>query len=75
LNAPGSEYKDFHYNFFARFGNWLLLFTNFVPISLIVTLEMIHIGQVIYMYIDREMVSKSGFKTVVQSSNLNDELG
>ena len=31
--------------FFIRFGNWLLLFGNFVPISLLVTLEMVKFFQ------------------------------
>lgn len=28
-------------NLFVNWGSWILLFTNFVPISLIVTLEMV----------------------------------
>lgn len=28
-------------NLFIKWGSWILLFTNFVPISLIVTLEMV----------------------------------
>jgi len=27
----------------VRFGNWILIFTNFVPISLLVTLEMVKV--------------------------------
>lgn len=34
----------FLHNLMLRFGNWMLLFTNFVPISLIVTLEMVKFG-------------------------------
>jgi phospholipid-transporting ATPase len=33
--------NDPAYNFFVRIGNWILIFTNFVPISLLVTLEMV----------------------------------
>jgi hypothetical protein len=30
--------------FVAFFGTWILIFTNFVPISLMVTLEMVKLG-------------------------------
>jgi len=35
-----TNYDNFT-RFWVRFGNWLLLFGNFVPISLLVTLEMV----------------------------------
>jgi phospholipid-transporting ATPase len=59
---------------FTKWGSWVLLFTNFVPISLIVSLEMVKFIQGIY-------ISRFRFDTqrrseiVVQSSNLNEELG
>lgn len=47
-----------------------------VPISLLVTLEMVKVFQGIMMIFDPEMTAKaSGIKTTVQSSNLNEELG
>ena len=33
--------NKFLYNMFVKWGNWILIFTNFVPISLIVSLEMV----------------------------------
>lgn len=42
-----ATYLDFQsshgavYRFFTKFGTWILIFTNIVPISLIVTLEMV----------------------------------
>ena len=30
-------------------GTWILIFTNFVPISLLVTLEVVKFGQAIFM--------------------------
>jgi len=38
--------------FLAFFGTWILIFTNFVPISLMVTLEMVKLGQAIMMQHD-----------------------
>lgn len=50
-------------------GNWFLLFVNFVPISLMLTLEMIRLFQAYFIKKD------IGSDTKVQSSNLNDDLG
>ncbi|EGR27787.1 phospholipid-translocating p-type flippase family protein, putative [Ichthyophthirius multifiliis] len=58
------------YNFLIRFGNWVLIFTNFVPISLLVTLEMVKFIQGITMSQDEKIQYTS-----VQSSNLNEQLG
>ena len=33
------------YVFFTAFGTWILMFTNFVPISLLLTLEMVKLWQ------------------------------
>jgi len=78
LGINHNEVKDHaaYYNFFVRLGNWLLLFTNFVPISLLVTLEMVKLFQGIFMTLDPKMTARATqTKTTVQSSNLNEELG
>jgi len=75
IDQGGVKDQSFFYNLFIRFGNWLLLFTNFVPISLLVTLEMVKLFQGIFMTMDPKMTSSSQIKTSVQSSNLNEELG
>lgn len=62
--------------FFIRFGNWFLIFANFVPISLVVTVDMVK-------YLQSKLVTghPSLFSDIsqtdctVQSSNLIDELG
>lgn len=36
-----SSYKNFAYSYVVSFGTWLLSFMNLVPISLMVTLEMV----------------------------------
>ncbi|EGR30728.1 phospholipid-translocating p-type flippase family protein, putative [Ichthyophthirius multifiliis] len=82
IDLNSFESQDY-YNFFVRFGNWVLIFNNFVPISLLVTLEMVKFIQAIIIQKDQYMIYK--FKdenddeiitqTNVQSSNLNEELG
>lgn len=43
LEIKSTDTKDNkeYYNLVVRFGNWILIFTNFVPISLLVTLELV----------------------------------
>ncbi|CAD8067999.1 unnamed protein product [Paramecium sonneborni] len=57
-----------------RWGTWLLIYTNFVPISLLVTLEMVKYLQGMMIEIDKECMTQNQ-KTEVQTSNLNEELG
>jgi len=59
-----------------RFGTWILIFTNFVPISLLVTLEMVKFFQAYFISNDYRMVDEyTGVQAKVQASNLNEELG
>ena len=52
------------------------MLTNFVPISLLVTVEMVKYIQAIFIEWDVLMVSKDkGTGAVVQQSSLNEELG
>ena len=83
-NFPYLQTKDdktlsnFGTNFFVRIGNWILIFTNFVPISLLVTLEMVKFIQGYFITQDKKMITKQGEfsqPATVQSSNLNEELG
>ncbi|KAL4470893.1 hypothetical protein ABPG72_005927 [Tetrahymena utriculariae] len=51
-------------------GTWMLIFTNFIPISLLVTLE------VVKFYQGYNLMRKEGQGNIsVQSSSLNEELG
>jgi phospholipid-transporting ATPase len=78
LHIDRSSYVDnsFGYNLFVRLGNWLLLFTNFVPISLLVTLEVVKVFQGYNISKDPKLHSKeSDIWCSVQTSNLNEELG
>jgi phospholipid-transporting ATPase len=63
-------------NFFTRLGNWLLMFANVIPISLMVSLESVKFMQAKIIANDPKMITKeTGIKCEVQSSNLNEELG
>jgi phospholipid-transporting ATPase len=65
---------DYVAYFFVRLGNWFILFVNFVPISMMITLEMIRLFQAFFIINDRYMAVAAA-KPTVQSSNLNDDLG
>ncbi|CDW78607.1 phospholipid-translocating p-type flippase family protein [Stylonychia lemnae] len=57
-------------------GTWILIFTNFVPISLLVTLEVVKFLQAIFISWDANMIDDEQMQQAgVQASNLNEELG
>jgi phospholipid-transporting ATPase len=64
-----------YYNLFVRMGNWILIFGNFVPISLMLTLETVKFFQGALISIDKGMIAHNDIECRVQSSNLNEELG
>jgi len=60
----------------SKFGTWILIFTNIIPISLIVTLEMVKYLQAFFISWDYMIYDEDlDLPTKVQSSNLNEELG
>jgi phospholipid-transporting ATPase len=62
--------------FFYRIGTWTLIFTNLVPISLLVTLETIKYIQGMFICWDIHMYDRSSRTPgKVQTSTLNEELG
>lgn len=67
--------RNWFVNLLIRMGNWILIFGNFVPISLMLTLETVKFFQGGLISIDKGMVSFNGIDCRVQSSNLNEELG
>lgn len=67
--------NSFFYNMMVRMGNWILIFGNFVPISLMLTLETVKFFQGFLMSIDKGLIATNGIECKVQSSNLNEELG
>jgi len=78
INQNVAKDHAFYYNLFVRMGNWLIIFQNFVPISLIVTLEMVKVFQGVIISKDKKMFfTKDSIETevTVQTSSLNEELG
>ena len=75
ITSDSDEYS-MGYNFITRFGNWIIIFSNFVPISLIVTLEMVKLLQGVIISKDEKLIHvATQTPVVVQSSKLNEELG
>ncbi|CAG9332358.1 unnamed protein product [Blepharisma stoltei] len=71
-NTDDNLVVQFIYHFFS----WVLIFANFIPIALIVTLEMVKFVQAIFISWDIKMYYEPiDMKTGVQSSNLNEDLG
>ena len=69
--------KSFSFkNLLTKCGTWIVLLNNIVPISLLVTLEMVKYIQGMFISWDIFMYDKS-MKTspIVQTSTLNEELG
>jgi len=67
---------DWVFDALKRFGTWILIFTNTVPISLMVTLEVVKFIQAIFITWDWKIYDiTKDMPTRVQSSNLNEELG
>lgn len=63
-------------NALQRYGTWILLFTNMVPISLMVTLEVVKFLQSFFIQWDFRIYDlDKDMPTKVQASNLNEELG
>lgn len=62
--------------FLYSYGTWILATCNLVPISLLVTLEMIKFCQAYFITHDFKLYDKLNKRTAtVQSSSLNEELG
>lgn len=76
IDPETSLEASFIKNLVVRYGNWLIIFQNFVPISLIVTVEMVKFIQGIFISSDQKMKSKvTDNLASVNTSNLNEELG
>ena len=60
----------------TKLGTWVLVFTNFVPISLTVSLELVKFWQAMYMNYEVLMFDdEQDMAMKAQASNLNEELG
>eukprot|EP00397_Hematodinium_sp_SG-2012_P001607 GEMP01001611.1.p1 GENE.GEMP01001611.1~~GEMP01001611.1.p1 ORF type:complete len:1272 (+),score=211.79 GEMP01001611.1:195-4010(+) len=60
--------------FIVRFLTFVLIFSNFIPISLMVTMSMVKFGQAFFILYDMTLVH-NGHHTMPRTSDLNEELG
>ena len=60
---------------FFNLGVWFIAIMNFVPISLLITLEMVNFIQALFITWDTDIHDERDLPARVQSSNLNEELG
>jgi phospholipid-transporting ATPase len=83
-NKTGAWYLQYDENmtfgkeWSTRIASWILLCTNFIPISLLVTLELVKFGQKFFIQVDLQMCNPEGGNNAfagAHSSNLNEELG
>ena len=58
-------------NVFFTWGSWFISFSNFIPISLVVTVEMVRYGQGILLAKD-PLCSSKGQAAEVQTSSINE---
>ena len=73
--AEGDE-NSFGYILAITAGSWLLLLSKYVPISLILTIELVRVIQSFMISADKDMTQEStGIKTSVQCPNVCDEIG
>ena len=77
LEMDFSEGKENSYEVLLKlFSSWLLMTVQIVPLSLLITLEVVRYVQAIYIFWDASMFDEeSQMCSSVQSSNLNEELG
>ncbi|CAE7609951.1 ATP8A1 [Symbiodinium natans] len=57
-----------------RFFNFIILFSNFIPISLLVSMSLAKLAQVFFFYADEDMLHQ-GIRCMPRTSDLNEELG
>jgi len=58
----------------VKFGTFLLLFSNFIPISLLVSVSFAKLIQTYFIHKDKNMIWK-GHMTIPRTTELNEELG
>mmetsp|Transcript_9269 Transcript_9269/g.20748 ORF Transcript_9269/g.20748 Transcript_9269/m.20748 type:complete len:1129 (-) Transcript_9269:100-3486(-) len=57
-----------------RFFNFIILFSNFIPISLLVSVNIVKFIQVYFIYQDQSMIHE-GMHAIPRTSDLNEEMG
>ena len=72
LNKFEDDYSSIFLKYFLQY---LVIFHNMVPISMIATLELVRFFQSYFINNDRSLSSKYSNNTVVRNSNMNEMLG
>lgn len=76
LYANGSESQYVIPQWLGNFFTFLILFNNFIPISLYVTVEMVNYAQAALVDVDPDMTDpETGTQAKARTSNLNQDLG
>jgi phospholipid-transporting ATPase len=74
LTNLDGEAHGFWFVLIVRYFNITLLFANFIPISLLVSVNMVKLFQVFFIAYDAEMVH-NGIYCMPRTSDLNEEMG
>ena len=72
LNKFEHDYAEIFLKYLLQY---LVIFHNMVPISMIATLELVRFFQSYFINYDRNISSKSAMNTVVKNSNMSEMLG
>ncbi|KAK3515534.1 hypothetical protein QTP70_024217, partial [Hemibagrus guttatus] len=71
-----SREDDISLNFWYNLLTFIILYNNLIPISLLVTLEVVKFTQALFINWDREMYyAETDTPAMARTSNLNEELG
>mmetsp|Transcript_91190 Transcript_91190/g.162391 ORF Transcript_91190/g.162391 Transcript_91190/m.162391 type:complete len:1119 (+) Transcript_91190:76-3432(+) len=73
-DAEGNALYSFIVVLLIRYFNFMILFSNFIPISLLVSMSIAKVIQIFFFYADKDMIYK-GINCMPRTSDLNDELG
>jgi len=74
LTNENGEARNGFVIFIIRFFNFVILFANFIPISLLVSVAFVKLFQVFFMYNDKDMVYND-ICCMPRTSDLNEEMG
>eukprot|EP00401_Gymnodinium_catenatum_P072459 CAMPEP_0117537468 /NCGR_PEP_ID=MMETSP0784-20121206/41980_1 /TAXON_ID=39447 /ORGANISM="" /LENGTH=1179 /DNA_ID=CAMNT_0005334055 /DNA_START=5 /DNA_END=3544 /DNA_ORIENTATION=+ len=78
LKEQDGDHDHVLLTFVIKFFNFLILFSNFIPISLIVSMSFVKLIQVFFMYEDVHMVHETPTASIhcmPRNSDLNEEMG
>jgi len=74
IHRDDESSDSFFKTFILRFLTFVLIFGNFIPISLVVTLVVVRLGQAVFIMYDKSM-EYNGIPAAARVSDINEELG